>query len=337
MIDAYAEGLTLIKYLERVFKNAPAGLLRKQLRKKNINLNKKKADGSEKLKENDTVQVYFSEDTILKFEGSTAAEEGKNAAAACNPYAAIEPVGKKDIIYEDDDILALNKAPGVLVQKAKADDVSLNEMMLSYLFNKGEISCESMRLVKPSVCNRLDRNTSGIVLCGKTMKGLQSLSEALNKRTVHKYYICIVYGRVTKEADYEGYLTKAKSHNQVKITKEPVSMDSKYICTKYTPLGCARLDIPGSSEEIYVSALRVLLVTGRSHQIRAHLASIKNPLVGDPKYGNVKNDKLLSRCFKVKRQFLHAHEVVFEDEKSIVCPLPEDMKMLYEKCLSDEA
>ncbi len=319
IVDGKSEGLTLHHYLQRVLPGAGGSLLYKQLRKKNINLNKRKANGSERLVAGDSVQVFFSDETITKFEGEKQIQTDESISVAS---------GNIDVIFENEDILIINKPADMLSQKAEKHDISLNEEMLAYLLKKGEITEESMKICKPSVCNRLDRNTSGIVLCGKTIKGLQSLSLALKDRSAHKYYRCVVVGEVRGAASYEGFLTKARSHNQVRITKEPVNEDSQYICTKYRPLGSVVLK-PAGDNELTVTCLEVLLVTGRSHQIRAHLASIGHPIAGDPKYGKSGVNKYLRKHYGVKRQLLHAYRILLPGMEEIKCPLPADMSQFF--------
>lgn len=321
IVDRSGEGLTLHRFLQRVLPLAGGSLLYKQLRKKNINLNKKKADGSERLVAGDTVQVFFSDETILKFEGDNRKADDASITGAA---------GNIDVIYENDDILVVNKPADMLTQKAEKDDVSLNEEMIAYLIAKGEIDNESMKVCKPSVCNRLDRNTSGIVLCGKTIKGLQMLSAALKDRSAHKYYRCVVIGEIKSSARYEGYLTKSKTHNQVKITKEPVNEDSQYICTEYSVIKSLTLEPEGDHKET-VTCLEVRLVTGRSHQIRAHLASLGHPIAGDPKYGKSSVNKYLRKHYRVSRQLLHAYRVQLPGLKELKCPLPQDMEQFFNR------
>lgn len=324
IVDKNEDGYNLHKYLMKILPGAGASLLYKQLRKKNINLNNKKANGNEKLKADDRIQVFFSEETLNKFMNAALAgtETNEKQFVFDFEYPNIH------VIHEDEDILVLDKPAGVLTQKGKPSDISLNEEMLSYLMDKGTITADSIKTVKPSVCNRLDRNTSGLVLCGKTIKGLQYLSEILKDRSVHKYYRCVVLGSVTKKERYEAYLTKSESHNQVKITKEAINSQSQYICTEYTPIKEMSISIPGVKEEIKATYLEVLLITGRAHQIRAHLASLKHPLLGDPKYGDITINKLLNRKYKVNRQLLHAYRVEMPNGQVYISPLPKDMEQI---------
>ena len=181
-IGAKESGQRFSKFLEKYFKEAQTSFLYKMLRKKNIKLNDKKATGSEMLQTGDKVTVFFSDETFEKFRGETK--------------KVIYPVIDLDIVYEDEDVLIVNKPAGMLSQKAKSQDVTLVEYILGYLQKKGEWSPKDS--LKPGICNRLDRNTSGLVIAGKSLRGLQKMSELLKDRTMDKYYLTIVEG-VMKE------------------------------------------------------------------------------------------------------------------------------------------
>ena len=202
------------------------------------------------------------------------------------------PVMKSmEILFEDEDLLILNKPAGELSQKAEAKDVSMNEYALGYLQQTGAITEESLKVFKPSVCNRLDRNTSGILIVAKTYQAAREFGEALQKRSVRKFYQCIVKGEVKKAETIDGYLWKDEKTNKVQIFKENRDGASE-IHTAYRPV----------KFENGLTLLEVHLITGRTHQIRAHLSSIGHSILGDPKYG----DKKLSEKWKVKYQLLHA-------------------------------
>ena len=289
------EGQRLDRVLQRYLSRASSGFIYKRLRKKNITLNGKKASGSEKLSAGDVICLFFADETLSKF---------------TEPAGSGYPVRKLDIVYEDDNILLINKPAGMLTQKAEPSDVSLNEYAIGYLIDRGVITRDSLSVIKPSVCNRLDRNTSGIVAVGKSAAGLRGLSAMFRERTVHKYYRTLVVGALTQEAEIEGFLYKDEKTNTV--TVRPVSGSMKetpagqFIKTRYVPVA-RRKDADMRHE---LTLLEVELITGRSHQIRAHLASIGHPVVGDPKYGSSRRNDYFRREYGLKGQLLHSGRLV---------------------------
>lgn len=351
------------KYLQRILPNAGNGFLHKMLRKKNITLNDRKADGSEKTAVGDCVKIFFAQETLDKFMGkpgagndglsgretmggvdfaeksARTANTASDAATYLRAYGLLLDI---QIIYENDHILIADKPAGILSQKAEKTDVSLNEWLIGYLLEKGSLSEADLSFYKPSVCNRLDRNTSGMVLCAKTLQGAQLLSAILKDRTLHKYYQLYVKGHITEERLIEGYLVKDRKQN--KVTIQPVFIpdtpkngtvteqtaekqgdtdDGKaaYIQTKYKPLRI----------EQDKTLLEVELITGKPHQIRAHLAGIGHPLLGDYKYGDRAWNEKYRRC-GVQSQLLHAYKVIFPplDEpfvdlggRTFICEVPE--------------
>lgn len=264
------------KYLFKFFKEAGSGFIFKMLRKKNIVLNDKKATGKEILELDDSVKIYMKDETIEKFRGRVDFDVVDNDL---------------DVVYEDDNVIIVNKPSGILSQKSSEDDISINEMIISYLINKGEINEDDLATFKPSICNRLDRNTSGLIAAGKTLRGLQVLSEMFKDRTLDKYYLAVVDGTVNEGADISGYLIKDETTNKVSIDNEDNGGDR--IETSYEPIDYGE----------GVTVLEVKLVTGKTHQIRAHLASIGHPIIGDKKYGSEKANKKFKN---IKNQLLHA-------------------------------
>lgn len=295
-------GQRLDKYLGRILKEAPVSFFYKMMRKKNIVLNGTKCTGKEQLSVGDSVKLFLSDETIEKFSGT------QKVSKISKTY----PYKKLDIIYEDDDVLFVNKPSGMLTQKASPADVSLNEYIIGYLLHEGKIDEAQLRTFRPSVCNRLDRNTSGLVLAGKSMKGSRELSEIIKNRTLEKYYITVVKGKVTDDSSVCALLIKDEAANKVSIRPIDGSMapteDERFIRTDYHVLG--------HGEDYTV--LEVHLITGRPHQIRAHLAMLGHPVLGDFKYG----DRKINEKYKLKDQLLHAYRVVLPDGREYKAPVP---------------
>ena len=208
----------------------------------------------------------------------------------------------------------------MLSQKAKEQDESLVEYLIDHLLDSGKLTKEDLRSFRPSVCNRLDRNTSGLVAAGCSLAGLQKLSAMFKDRSLHKYYLCVVSGSVREKKRIEGFLKKDEKTNQVTISQRELP-DSAPICTEYEPL----------METGSYTLLKVTLITGRTHQIRAHLASIGHPIVGDMKYGDPKVNDEAKRQYHIRYQMLHSWKLVFPQMeeplaylsgKSFKAPLP---------------
>lgn len=276
----------LLKYLDR----ANAGFIYKMLRKKNITLNGKKADGSEKLNLGDEIKIFFSDDTFEKF-----CSEGQDLNVSSAECPDLQFPQETDIIYEDEDVLLLNKPAGMLSQKSKETDISLNEYALSYLLSTKKISMQEIHTFKPSVCNRLDRNTSGLITVGVSLDGARALSYGFKERTFDKYYLCIVSGRLEEKACISGFLKKDSNTNKVVICQEQKPCFTR-IETEYEPAAILNT----------YTVLKVKLVTGKTHQIRAHLASIGHPIIGDAKYGDVSVNEHYRAKYRVKSQLLHS-------------------------------
>ena len=307
-------GQRLDKLLGKYLNKAPKSFLHKMMRKKNITLNGKKAAGSEKLVSGDEIKHFFSDETIEKF----------------SELQLPKAQGKLSVIYEDEHILLVNKPEGILSQKAEADDISMVEEAQRYLLNNGAVTEESLRTFRPSVVNRLDRNTSGILAVGKDLAGAQELSRLFKERSLHKYYYCLVKGQVKEKARIKGYLVKNEATNRVTVEKEPIGKDSLPIETEYTPV-----DSDGE-----LTLLKVLLVTGRTHQIRAHLSSIGHPILGDHKYGDPALNGRAKEEYHLTHQLLHAAILTFPEltgelsylsGRTFTAPLPKKFARILEK------
>lgn len=298
-------GQRLDKYLKKYLNKAPGSFIYKMLRKKNIKLNRARAEGSEIIRALDKVQLYLAEETIDSF------RERVQISASSYPQ----------VIYEDEQILLLNKPAGLLVQKAEQSDESLVDQLLFYLADKKEYDPEKGGC-KPSVCNRLDRNTSGLVLAGKDQPALQFLSKLLKERSLDKYYLCLVKGEMKQPFRLRGYLKKNRASNTVSVfKKEEPGADP--IDTSFEPLS-------GNGK---LTLVRVKLITGKTHQIRSQLSQSGYPIIGDPKYGDPAENRIFKGKYGLKRQLLHACTVTFPScegeferlsDKTFSAPLPDD-------------
>lgn len=290
-------GRRLDNYLKKYMPGASMSFFYKMLRKKNIVLNGKKASGNERLKEKDCIRLFLSDETIDKFSGKT---EG------VKEYVSSK---KLKVIYEDNHILVLNKPAGMLSQKADRKEDSASEYVTGYLLESGGLKEDELKTFHPGVCNRLDRNTSGLIVAGKSLAGLQVMSELFKKRTLEKYYLCLVRGCMKESAHIRGYLKKDERTNRVSI-EDSVSPET---AGEYRPVETAYVPLARCPE---MTLLRVHLITGRTHQIRAHLAGCGHPLLGDYKYGDKSFNEYYKKRYQIVSQMLHAYELV----------LPENMR-----------
>ena len=352
-IDQPNSGQRLTRYLERYLPFAPKGFLYKMLRKKNIVLNGHKALGNEILSRGDEITLWLSDETIQGFMGdggarknglAGTAETGKDNSVTVshdlheeypvtNSHDLYEtyPTTDLQILYEDAHVILINKPAGMLSQRAAGEEPSLCEYLIGYLLRSGAITPENLKTMKPSVCNRLDRNTSGIVCCGKSIAGLQALSALLRDRSVHKYYQALVMGRIDQEMKLEGLIQKDGAANVSRTILEKssdgatISHDAKYACTFIRPL--RHMKTQGRE----MTLVEAELITGRSHQIRSALSAAGHAIVGDVKYASKEEKTFFLQQLHVRSQLLHCARMVFPkleeplaglSERTVVAPLP---------------
>ena len=273
IINKTNENQRFDKYLKRILPAASNTFIYKMLRKKNIELNEKRAKGDEILKCGDKIKIYFSDDTYLKMSSS-------QSPVLTNEYTnAYKNIKGVEVVFEHEDFMVVYKPSGLLTQK-DGNAHSLNEWCLGYLLERNIINDSSLKEFKPSVLNRLDYNTEGLVICSKTLKGSQRLSEMLNKRTLKKYYIALCEGDCNLKGVYKAYLSKNPKNNKVTIYQSQNDVPKE---VKASPIATGISVIEHNSD---CSKLEIELITGKSHQIRAHLAFLGFPLIGDVKYNS---------------------------------------------------
>lgn len=300
IIQKNEENQRFDKYLKKLLPNASTSFLYKMMRKKNIVINKKKVEGNEKLKAGDVVSIFLSDETFDKFHVNL--EELKKE------YDALKSLSLKglNIVFENDEMIVADKPYNMLSQKASGKDLSANEYLLGYMINKGELPFEEFQTFKPSVVNRLDRNTTGLLLFGKTLNALQQLGGEIRERKIEKYYRALVAGELKEELELKGYLLKDEKTNKVSFHIEQVE-GSDYIETGVKPL----------VSKNGLTLVEIHLITGKTHQIRLHLSTIGHPILGDMKYGDAKINKKYYESHKVNHQLLHAYRLEFPDGRVV--------------------
>ncbi len=318
------EGQRLDRFLQKYLREASGSFIYKMLRKKNITLNDAKASGGEKLSCGDTIRIWFSDETLEKMRGCRA-DMTAPVSGGMNGFSR-----RPDVVYEDEHILILNKPAGMLSQKAGPKDYSMVELIRDYLLSTGALTEEKLSVFHPSVCNRLDRNTSGLIAAGKTLTGLQELSSLFSGRRLGKYYVCAVRGHVEGVHTLDGAMVRDRKKNQVTVSSH-AAPDAVMIRTEYYPLAYGTAYKTG--EEL--SLLEVRLITGKTHQIRAHLAFDGCPLIGDLKYGTgaggqVHHDPLAKRqllhCVRMEMPQLEG-PLSYLSGKVFTAPVPEDFNI----------
>ena len=286
-------GQRLDKFITKTL-DLPTSLLYKSIRLKKIKVNRKRAENNTILAEGDTVQCFLSDEFFDK-------KVSKSSFESITPHL--------DIIYEDENIMLLNKRPGVSVHED--EDGSTNTLIThvqAYLYSKGDYEPENEQSFAPALCNRIDRNTGGIVIAAKNAEALRVMNDKIKKREIDKLYLAAVHGTpAPSSAMLKGYLIKDDKNNIVRVYDKNAPRGAKEIITKYKVIARAK----------DTSLLEVELLTGRTHQIRAHMAHIGHALVGDGKYGVNKGD----RARGYKYQALYSYKLRFsfsEDEETVL-------------------
>ena len=295
----------LDKFLRKLLKDVPLSAIFKALRKKDIRVNGKKQNEKYFLEEGDIVEIKYIQ----------SKKEDKT-----KKFMKVDPKRMK-VCFEDENIVVVEKWPGILVHSDTSDnkEATLTDYVLCYLNDKGDYVPENEVTFTPAACNRLDRNTSGMIMFGKTFEGVKCVNEAIREDEVKKYYYTLAKGKV-KSGLYEGYIVKNPDTNistvydkEVKNSKK-ISMDVKVVETNGA-----------------YSFLEINLITGRSHQIRAHLSHIGNPIIGDNKYGDKKLNSFFESKYGLNYQYLYAYKLNFRkikgkleylDNKTIAVALP---------------
>ncbi len=277
-------GLRLDKFIVKVCPTLPASLMFKYIRTKRIKINGKRGEISTRLREGDVVSAYINDEFFAEISPK---------------YSFLSAPSNIDVVYEDENILLVDKKQGLLVHPDKNEYTNtLIDRIQHYLYKKGEYDPKSENSFAPALANRIDRNTGGIVIAAKNAESLRILCDKIKYREMDKRYLAVVHGVPKKKSDtLEGFLEKNESKNQVYLRNSKTA-DAKTIKTKYRVL----------ESKNNLSLVEIELLTGRTHQIRAHMASIGHPLLGEGKYNKSQNDRKMG----FDKQALYSYSLKFD-------------------------
>lgn len=269
------------RFLKKYLNKAPNSFIYKMLRKKNITLNGKKTEPEQMINEGDSIKLFLSDETIEKFREEIEIDSH---------------LGGIDIIYEDDNLLLLNKPEGIISHKAKMYEDNLLDRAINYLIAKGDYVPRLEKTFTPALANRLDYHTSGLIIIAKNYPFLIAVNKALREGFITKRYIAIAKGELKKEVNRKSYILKNEEKNKVK-TVSSSTVGAKEIRTRLSPIKISN----------GYSLINITLYTGRTHQIRVELKEMGLSLIGDDKYG----DKRLNNKLGLHGQFLHCEKLIF--------------------------
>jgi 23S rRNA pseudouridine955/2504/2580 synthase len=291
------------KFLRKYLPQMPLSAIYKSIRKRDITINGAKASEKYMLQSGDIVAFKMEVDSIKKEKSMDFLNVEYDFKTA----------------FEDENIVVVQKLPGQLVHPDEGNQLTMTEQVMAYLYDKGEYNPNEEKIFSPSPCNRLDRNTEGLVVFAKNYETLKEMNEGIKNGTVKKYYSTIVNGKL-KDGVYTAYVVKNQSSNRVSVS------DNRTAGSKEIITGITTEETTGQ-----FSLLEIELITGRSHQIRAHLSHMGNPIVGDPKYGDKKMNSIFRDRFGLEGQLLIAYKLQlggffgklsYLNGKTITMPLP---------------
>ena len=316
IVNNKESGQTLEKYVKKVLSYAPLSFIYKLFRKKDIKVNGHWQKEKYVINEGEEITIFVSDEQLEEFHKKFN-------------FTANDEV-KQWIIYEDKNVILINKPRGILVQKDdNYNDKPLDQMVIEYLMFKGEYDPQNDLAFKPGPAHRIDRNTSGLIIFGKNHDALAYLFELFQKHElIGKHYLCLVTGDIEKEGSVDVPLRK--NFDTKKVVVAPISSGAKTAKTIYHPI-----ERFGD-----FTLLDITLVTGRTHQIRVHMSYIRHHVVGDGKYGDFKVNNMVDREYGFKNQFLHASEIHFGElrkplenlsRKSFKAEMPQEYITLLEQ------